>query len=75
MTKNEVVACGDKLVGILEALRAVELAGMTEFEKLHRSCKDDYEHPEWDRYEQIVRFCHKILTGKEVNWRGLYTDR
>lgn len=75
MEKNEVVACGDKLVGILEALRAAGLAGATEYEKMHRACKDYYEHPAWDRYEKIVGFCHKIMTGEEVNWGDLYADR
>ena len=69
MDKHEIIKCGDEVVGILEVIREAERNGSLDFIKVHRACKDDIEHPSWDVYETIIRYCRALLDEGSIDWR------
>jgi len=59
--KKEIVECGAKIAAIIEAICVPQLEGKAlEFTQLHYRCQDWFDHPDWDKYEELVLKCKKI---------------
>ena len=74
MTQESMIKTGESLVKMIEATRAAGLDISSEFERMHRRCQDDYDHPEWPQYEKIVKAINEIMDGKDPDWRSLYVQ-